>query len=266
MTSKIRVVVHGALGKMGKEVLNAVCVDPETEPVGAVDQQPVKKEISLPDDSKTIPITSDVDSLLQTHHPDVMVDFTVAEASMSAIRVAAQHKVNLVIGTTGFTEDNLFEIEELARVYDIGVVIASNFAMGAIVMTHLAKVASRFFDWAEIIEMHHEGKVDAPSGTAITTAKAMAEAHGKPFDYRTAERESVVGTRGGQIKGVAVHSMRMPGLLAHQEIVMGMAGQTLTIRHDTINRQCYMPGVLLAIKEVIHLKGLTRGLDSLLHL
>ncbi|MDY6833496.1 MAG: 4-hydroxy-tetrahydrodipicolinate reductase [Chloroflexota bacterium] len=259
-------VVHGALGKMGKEVLSAVCADPEIEPVGAIEQQPDKQEISLPDDSKTIPITSDIDSLLKTHHPDVMVDFTVVEASMSAIRIAALHNVNLVIGTTGFTEDNLSEIEELSREHNIGIVIASNFAMGAIVMTHLAKVASKFFDWAEIIEMHHEGKVDAPSGTAITTAEAMIEAHGKPFDYQTAQKESVAGTRGGEIEGVAIHSMRLPGLLAHQEIIMGMAGQTLRIRHDTINRQCYMPGVLLAIKEVVHLKGLNRGLDSLLHL
>jgi 4-hydroxy-tetrahydrodipicolinate reductase len=180
--------------------------------------------------------------------------------------MATKRKVNLVIGTTGLSPDNLAEIDQLAKANGVGAVVAPNFALGAVVMIHLARIAAKFFDYAEIIEMHHEQKLDAPSGTALSTARAIREARGKPFLYPKLHKESLSGTRGGELEGVALHSVRLPGLLAHQEVIFGAAGQTLSIRHDTISRQCFMPGVVLAIKKVSEYKGLVYGLDKLLGL
>ena len=172
----------------------------------------------------------------------------------------------MVIGTTGLSPADLSEIDSLCRANDIGAVVAANFSLGAILMIHLAKVAARFFDYAEIIELHHEQKVDAPSGTALSTAKEMVEARGQPFDWAHTQKETLSGSRGGDYQGVAIHSVRLPGLLAHQEVIFGGLGQTLKIRHDTISRESFMPGVVLAIKEVVKLKRLVFGLENLLGL
>ena len=142
--------------------------------------------------------------------------------------------------------------------------VAPNFALGAVLMIHLAKVAAKYLDYAEIIELHHHRKADSPSGTALSTAKAMAQARGKPFYSPESEKPSA--SRGEQVEGITIHSVRLPGLLAHQEVILGGAGQTLSIRHDTINRECYMPGVILAIKQVVKRQGLVYGLDTLLGL
>jgi len=262
----VRVVVHGALGRMGREVINALCADPELEPVGAVDIKAKDKSLLLPDQSKSIPLSSELKDLLDGIRPEVLVDFSVAEAALSAARMATKRKVNLVIGTTGLSPDNLAEIDQLAKANGVGAVVAPNFALGAVVMIHLARIAAKFFDYAEIIEMHHEQKLDAPSGTALSTARAIREARGKPFLYPKLHKESLSGTRGGELEGVALHSVRLPGLLAHQEVIFGAAGQTLSIRHDTISRQCFMPGVVLAVKKVSEYKGLIYGLDKLLGL
>ncbi len=262
----IRVVVHGALGRMGREVLSALCRDGELEAVGAVDLKAVGDRLNLPDGSGDIPLSSNLGEVLSATHPDVMVDFTIASATMSAVRLAANKGVNLVIGTTGLSPENIAEIDSLCRQAGIGAVVAPNFSLGAVLMMHLAKLAARYFDYAEVIEMHHEGKADAPSGTALATAKAMVEARGKPFNYRAPEKENLTGTRGGRWEGVAIHSVRLPGLLAHQEVIMGALGQTLTIRHDSISRESFMPGVVMAIKHVVGVKGLVYGLERLLGL
>ncbi len=262
----ITVVVHGAMGKMGKTVVNAVCQEPEIRLIGAVDIKVTGDRLQLPDNSGEVPLSSDLESILAKQKPDVMVDFSVARASMPAIRLAAKRKVNLVIGTTGFTAHDIEEIKKLVEANDIGAVITSNFALGAVVMIHLARIAARYFDYAEIIELHHNMKVDAPSGTALSTAKAMAQAKGKPFNRPQVEKGEPLKSRGEQIEGITLHSVRLPGLLAHQEVIFGAAGQTLTIRHDTIDRDCFMPGVILAIKAVIKRKGLTMGLAPILGL
>ncbi|MDO8687465.1 MAG: 4-hydroxy-tetrahydrodipicolinate reductase [Dehalococcoidales bacterium] len=261
----IRVVVHGALGKVGQEVVKALCSEPETQVVGAVDLQASGDYLSLPDGSGKIPFSADLSNLLNKCPADVMVDFTVAKASMPAVRTAAGKGVNLVIGTTGFTADELGEMEKLATANKIGIVVAPNFALGAVLMIHLAKIAAKYLDYAEIIELHHHLKADAPSGTALATARAMAKAKGKPFSCPP-EQGQVSASRGEQVEGITLHSVRLPGLMAHQEIIMGAAGQTLSIRHDTISRECYMPGVILAIKEVVKRQGLIYGLDTLLNL
>jgi len=262
----IKVVVHGALGRMGREVINAVCRDPQTEPVGAVDKKASAESLSLPDQSGFVPLFANLEDLLKLNQPDVLVDFSVAEAVLPLVRTAVKHRVNVVIGTTGLSVESLGEVNKLAMDNGTGVIIAPNFALGAVVMIHMAKIAAKYFDYAEIIEMHHEQKIDSPSGTAISTARAMQEARGKPFLYPEVQKESLGGSRGGELEGIALHSVRLPGLMAHQEIIFGTAGQTLTIRHDTINRECYMPGVIVAIKKVGEIKGLIYGLDSLLGL
>jgi 4-hydroxy-tetrahydrodipicolinate reductase len=260
----LRVVVHGALGRVGQQVLDTVCHEPEMEVVGAVDLKIAQDRLPLPDGSGAVSASSDLDSILTSCQPDVMVDFSIAHAAMPAVRTATDRGVNLVIGTTGLTADDIAEIERLSQEHQVGAVVAPNFALGAVLMTHLAKIAARYFDYAEIIELHHHLKADAPSGTALSTARAMAEAKGKPFQLP--KQKKSLNSRGEQVEGISIHSVRLPGLMAHQEIILGTAGQTLRIRHDTINRECYMPGVMLAIKEVVKRKGLTYGLDALLGL
>jgi len=213
-----------------------------------------------------IPLSSDLDSLLKSRDADVVVDFTNAETAMAAARVAAKQRVNMVIGTTGLSEENLAEIEKLCQSYKVGAVVAPNFSFGAALMIHLSKLAAKFFDYAEIIEMHHDKKADAPSGTAIATAKAMSQSRGKPFLYPQVARQVLKGTRGGEVDGISIHSLRLPGFMAGQEVLFSGAGETFRLQHNAISRECFVPGVMLAIKEVVRRKGLTYGLDALLKL
>jgi 4-hydroxy-tetrahydrodipicolinate reductase len=262
----VTVLVHGALGKMGREVAAAISRDPELELVGAVDIKATQDQMTLPDGTKKVPLSTDLSSLLEACHPNVLLDFTIAEAAMPAARIALKEGVNVVIGTSGVSEDNLKEIAQLAEANKVGAVVAPNFTIGAAVLLNAAKAAAKLFDYVDIIEMHHHEKVDAPSGTALATAKAMLESRGRPFLYSKTKKETLSGTRGGEIDGVAIHSVRLPGFVASQEVIFGGQGQTLSFRHDTIGRECYMPGVLLAIKEVVNRKGLVYGLDTLLNL
>jgi len=261
----IRVIVQGALGRMGQVMINALCREPEIQLVGAVELQVTEDYLPLPDSSGVIPFSSKLDYILSKCPADVIVDFTTAQAVMPAVRIATKQGVNLVIGTTGLTADELGEIDQLATANRVGAVVAPNFALGAVLMVHLAKVAAKYLDYAEIIELHHHLKADSPSGTALATAKAMAQAKGKPFS-RAPEPGKPSNSRGEQVEGVTIHSVRLPGLLAHQQVLLGGPGQTLSIRHDTISRECYIPGVIIAIKEVVKRKGLIYGLDTLLGL
>jgi 4-hydroxy-tetrahydrodipicolinate reductase len=261
----IRVVVNGALGRMGREVVNALCREPETQLVGAAELEVSEEHLPLPDGSGTVPLSSDLAHILTTCQPDVLVDFTTAQAVMPAVRTATKQGINLVIGTTGLSADELSEIDQLAKANKVGAVVAPNFALGAVLMIHLAKVAAKYFDYAEIIELHHDQKIDAPSGTALSTARAMAQSKGKPFSYPSPQGKTLP-SRGEQVDGITIHSVRLPGLLAHQEVQLGAPGQTLSIRHDTISRECYMPGIIFAVKEVAKHQGLVYGLDTLLGL
>ena len=261
----IRVVVQGASGRMGQEVVKAICQEPETQLVGAVELEVAEDYLNLPDGSGKVPFSSSLEHILTSCQPEVLVDFTIAQAIIPAVRVATEHGVNLVIGTTGLTTDDLGEIDRLAKAGKVGAVVAPNFALGAVLMIHLAKIAAKYLDYAEIMELHHDKKADAPSGTALSTARAMAAAKGKSFLQPSGKGEAAE-SRGQKLEGVTIHSVRLPGLMAHQEVILGAAGQTLSIRHDTIGRECYMPGVILAIKEVSKHKGLVYGLDTLLGL
>jgi 4-hydroxy-tetrahydrodipicolinate reductase len=262
--SLVKIVVRGAAGRMGQEVIKAICQESDMMLVGAVDLKVSGDSLQLPDSKGNVPFSDDFSAMLDTCEPDVVVDFSVAKEAMPGIRAAAKKGVNLVIGTTGFSADELKEFQKLAEANEIGIIAAPNFALGAVLMIHLAKIAGKYIDHAEIIELHHDKKLDAPSGTSMLTARAMREARGKPFSPPAAGEPTP--SRGQTVDGINIHSVRMPGLMAHQEVIFGIAGQTLSIRHDTINRECYMPGVLLAIKAVVKQKGFIYGLDKLLGL
>ena len=260
----ISVVVNGALGKMGQQVLSAVSGEDDMRAVAGVDRAAGDTNVSPPDGSVSVPLSSSLPDVLDG--VDVVVDFSNAEGALGVIRDAAPRRVNVVVGSTGIQEAGFQEAAALADEHGIGIIIAPNFAMGAVVMTHLARIAAPYFDYADLTEMHHENKIDAPSGTAIAIAQAAAEGKGTAFEAPEAEKELVAGTRGGTLDGVTIHSARMPGRVAHHELVFGALGQTLTLRHDSVSRESFMPGVLLAIREVGNRPGLTVGLDKILGL
>ena len=259
----IRAVVHGASGRMGQEVVKALRQEPGTELVGTVDINVPQDFLEFTDGSR-VPISSNLEHILDTCQPDVLVDFTVASAIRTAAPVVIKRGIHLVIGTTGLGADDLERFDSLARANRIGVVVAANFALGAVLMVHLAQLAAEYLDYAEIIEQHHHLKVDSPSGTALATARAMLEARDKPFCQPPGE--AAQPSRGQVVEGIPVHSVRLPGILARQEVILGGPGQTLSIKHDVISRECYMSGVILAVKEVIKRQGLVYGLDALLGL
>jgi 4-hydroxy-tetrahydrodipicolinate reductase len=264
------VLIHGTTGKMGTEVVKALCNDPNMIPAGGISRNSALTAIDLPN-GMTMPHAIDVEDAIQQakqsgHQPNVLVDFTNANAAMAAIRKAAPHHIDLVIGSTGFTLEHNKEIEQISKDHDIGIVLASNFALGAVVLTYLARMAGQYFPYADIIEMHHEAKVDSPSGTAITLASALQSNRSSSFTRPSPEREPIPETRGGDINNISIHSIRMPGKLAHHQIILGIQGQTLSLSHDTLNRECYMPGVIQAINYVQENKHVTIGLEPIIGL
>lgn len=260
----IKVLVHGATGRMGREVISALCGALDMELVGGVSRQPVEGVLTLPDHSGVVVLSSDLPALLTDTRPQVVVDFSNAEACLAAATEVLGKGVPFVTGTTGLTEDDLYRLDSMAVENQVGVVVAPNFSVGAVLMMSLVRKAAPFFDYVDIIETHHEGKIDAPSGTAIALARVASEE--KEFIHTQPEKETLTGTRGGEYNGVGIYSLRQAGRSAHHEVVLGTLGQTLTLRHDTLGRDCYMPGVLRAIRNVVKLKGLVLGLEKILGL
>jgi 4-hydroxy-tetrahydrodipicolinate reductase len=263
---QITVAVHGALGKVGREIIAGIPRNPDLSLVAGVDNQAKTDCIPVPGTTIIVPLYKDLDSLLQKNCPQVIVDFSIYEAAVSAARQALSKGVHMVIGTTGISAQELSELDKLAKASNAGAVVAANFALGAAVLMHLAGIAARFFDHAEIIELHHNQKADAPSGTSLATATGMIKSRGKPFIHNMTKKENLAGTRGGQVEGITIHSVRLPGLVASEEVIFGGEGQTLTLRHDTINRECYLPGVVIAVRKVVNIRGLVFGLEHLLDL
>lgn len=255
----IKVLVNGALGKMGKEVINAVADCNETELVGAVDIMSNGQKV------EEISITNDLLDTIKKTSPDVVVDFTQPSAIFENAKICLNNKTSVVIGTTGMNDEQIKELEKLSKQNSSGCLIAPNFSTGAVLMMKFAKIAAEYFNNAEIIELHHNQKKDAPSGTAIKTAQLMAEAN---FDFTNGncpETETIEGARGASTIGnIHIHSVRMPGFMASQEVIFGSMGQTLKIRHDSTDRKCYMPGVLLAIKHTAKNKDFIYGLDKIM--
>lgn len=260
----LRVAVLGAGGRMGATVCEAVVADPELELVAAID--PFHAGIDLDQlgiHGTGIQVASQITAAAD-EQADVVVDFTVLDAARENLRWCAGSGVHAVVGTTGFSADDLAEIGGWLSDSRAHAVIAPNFAIGAVLMMRFAEMAAPYFDTAEVIELHHDEKRDAPSGTAMLTAQRMADASGT-WSPDPTDTEVLAGSRGGEgPAGIRVHAVRMRGMVAHQEVLLGCEGQTLTIRHDTYDRASFMPGVLLAVKAVPARPGLTVGLDALL--
>ena len=259
----ITVVVHGATGKMGAETVNAIGREADLELVGGTCRQDRGGALQLAAGG-SVPLSTNLGNLLSDTHPDLMVDFTNAAACMEAVAVAAGFSANLVLGASGLTGENLEHLDALANDKGIGIVVAPNFALGAVVLKKLVEQAAPYFDYVDIIESHHEAKIDAPSGFAMALAQSLGQE--KQFDRNITEKENHPGTRGGELNGVTIHSVRMPGRSAHHEVVFGAAGQTVTLRHDTLGRDCYMPGVIRCIRHANQNPGLVVGLENILGL
>lgn len=262
----IRVGVFGAGGRMGSTVCAAVAADPELELVAAVD--PYHSGIDLQQlgvHGSGVQVARSAGALLDAG-AEVVVDFTVAEAARHNLEWCAENGVHAVVGTTGFTDADLDRFATRFETAAANCVIAPNFAIGAVLMMRFAEMAAPYFETAEVIELHHDEKVDAPSGTAMLTVARMAGASDS-WGVDPTEKTVVEGARGGAGPGgIRVHSVRLRGLVAHQEVLLGTTGQSLSIRHDSYDRSSFMPGVLLAVKAVPEKPGLTIGLDALLGL
>ena len=246
----IRVGVLGARGRVGTEVCKAVDAAADMELVAMVDAGDWMFNVA---DAGT----------------EVVVDFTHPDVVMDNVRFCVDQGIHAVVGTTGFTEARLAQVRDwLAPKPDLGVLIAPNFAIGAILSMRFAAMAARFYESVEIVELHHSRKADAPSGTAARTAALIAAARAQAGMSLApdATTSALPGARGADVEGVRVHAVRLTGLLAHQEVLLGTKGETLTIRHDTLDRSSFMPGVLLAVRSVLTRPGLTVGLEPLLDL
>ncbi len=260
----IRVGVFGATGRMGRMVCAAVVGDPELELVAAVDPQhgglDLRPAGGVDVDLHVLPAPEALDGLAV----DVAVDFTAAAAARDNLRWCAAAGVHAVVGTTGLTDDDLDELRSLFTTSNC--LVAPNFAIGAVVMMRLAELAAPWFSTVEVIELHHDAKIDAPSGTSLLLAQRVAAAAGELESDATSIRV-LEGARGAEGPGgIPIHSLRMRGMVAHHEVLFGTTGQSLTIRHDSYDRSSFMPGVLLAVKAVADRPGLTVGLDALLDL
>lgn len=259
----IKVVVNGATGKMGTETVAAVCRQDDLALVGATCRRERGLTLPLPSGGQ-VPLSTDLADILHRTHPDVVVDFTNATACMAAVLVAAAHSTNMVLGSSGLTNEHLKQLDALANDKNLGIVVAPNFALGAVILKKLVEQAAPYFDYVDIIEAHHETKIDSPSGFALAMARSIGDK--KRFARNYPEKENLPNTRGGEYNGVTIHSIRMPGRSAHHEVIMGAAGQTISLRHDTLGRDCYMPGVLRCIREVVKRPGLVVGLENILGL
>jgi 4-hydroxy-tetrahydrodipicolinate reductase len=266
----VRVGVLGATGRMGQAACRALLATDDLELVAAVARSSgVGHELRelVPEAPADLLVGESLSDLVSAE-AEVVVDFSRPEATMAAIEGLLPDGVHLVSGTTGLPTAALDQLAALAGKADHGnAVWAPNFALGAVLAMHFATIAARWYPAAEVIELHHQGKVDAPSGTAIRTANAIATARAEgSADGLPAGKESVAGVRGGEVGGVRVHSVRLPGLVAHQEVLFGGQGEVLTLRHDSLDRASFMPGVLLAVRQVTTRTGLTIGLEPLLGL
>ena len=260
----ISVVIHGATGRMGAESVRAVSVAEDMVLSGATCNTPRGDVLSTP--AGDVPLSTDLAAMLDSAQPDVMVEFTHADACMAAAPLAADRGIHMVLGASGLNAQQLQELDTMSREHGVGIIVAPNFALGAVVLKKLAEQAAAFFDYVDVVEAHHEMKIDSPSGFSMAIARGMRDQRDSDFQRNEASVHHLPETRGGDIGGAGIHSVRLPGRSAHHEVIFGAAGQTLSIRHDTLGRDCYMPGVLRCVREVVHRPGLTVGLETVLGL
>ncbi|PMR66375.1 4-hydroxy-tetrahydrodipicolinate reductase [Streptococcus intermedius] len=253
----IKVIIAGFKGKMGQAAYKMVTEDNTLEVVGLLDPLTSQKEVA------GVPVFNQKEDLIGLE-ADVWVDFTTPKVAYEHTRFALEHDFAPVVGTTGFTSDEIEELIELSRKRELGGLIAPNFAVGAVLLMQFAAQAAKYFPNVEIIELHHDQKKDAPSGTAIKTAELISKVRPQKPQGAMDEKEVLPGARGAELDGMRIHSVRLPGLVAHQEVIFGGQGEGLTLRHDSYDRQSFMTGVNLGIKEVVNKKELVYGLEYLL--
>lgn len=261
----IKITLAGPRGKMGSEAIQMINDEPNFTLVACIDRKNNGKSIkdiaSLP--HVDVPIYENPKECLTSVETDVLLDLTIPDVGFEHMRLALQHRIRPVVGTTGFTDKQISELSSLATEQQTGGIIAPNFAIGAILMMKFSQMAARFFPDVEIIEKHHDQKLDAPSGTAIKTSELIREnriskSQGHPDEY-----EAIKHARGAEVDGIRIHSVRLPGLVAHQEVIFGGSGQTLSIKHDSLNRESFMDGIKLAIDQVMELDELIYGLENI---
>ena len=273
----IPVLVSGALGKMGIEVVNSILNSPDCELVAAIDKneknngQNISQLLNIK--KSEVYISNDLEGSLcsvSQHYRNgdirpVLVDFTHPDAVFENTRSASAYGISPVVGTTGLSLSQINDLSVFAQKASVGCAIIPNFSVGMVLLQQAASVAAKFYDNIELIEMHHNQKADSPSGTCIKTAEMIEEYPKKFNDSLVKESESLKGVRGGlRDSGLNIHSIRLPGLLAHQVVIMGSPGETYTIKHDTIDRKAYMPGVLQAIRKIGNYSSLVYGLEKLI--
>ena len=264
---QLRILVSGACGRMGRFVVDAVTQAPDMQLVGAVDPAGQGKPLAevVPSVDADSVVSGHLVAALEQSQPQIMVDFTTPSVVMGNIEAALNAGVACVVGTTGLSSTDLQVVAKLCASKQTPCLIAPNFSIGANLMMKFAAEAAGVFDYAEIIERHHEGKIDAPSGTALTTAQMMAAARPKPVQEVPTTHDKLPGSRGGVTdEHIHIHSVRMPGYVANQEVILGGPGEILRIEHITTSRECFIPGVLLAIRQVLGLEGLVYGLEKIL--
>lgn len=262
----INIVIAGPRGRMGREAVQLVMGIENYNLVAVIDH---KNDGGLLSDSDGfsglhIPVYSDVSQCFRNMKVDVIIDLTTPKFGMYHTKIALEHGVRPVVGTTGFTKDNLIELKQICEEKELGCIIAPNFAIGAVLMMKFAQMAGRYFQDVEIIELHHDQKLDAPSGTAVKTAEMIADVRLMKKQGHPEEKETLAGARGAEYEGMHIHSVRLPGLIAHQQVIFGSEGQSLTIRHDSYNRSSFMSGIKLAVDTVLKIDTLVYGLENIL--
>lgn len=266
MSNMINIVVAGPRGRMGREAVKLVKEVPHFRLTAVIDR--INNGMLLSEmegfAGLDVPVFTDIHECFQQVETDVLIDLTTPELGFLHTKTALEKGVRPVVGTTGFTPEQLEELKEIAERKGIGCIIAPNFAVGAVLMMKFAQTAAKYFEDVEIIEMHHDQKLDAPSGTAVKTAEMISinrEPKAQGHEY---EKETISGARGADIDGMRIHSVRLPGLIAHQQVIFGSDGQTLTIRHDSYNRASFMSGVKVSVETVLKLTTLVYGLESII--
>lgn len=262
----INIIVAGFKGKMGSTATKMVIENKNFSLVGVLD--PYAKESNLNEMAEfseiDVPIFNEKEALVQSVDADVWIDFTIPAVAYANTKFALENGIRPVVGTTGFSETEVKELTDLSKDKKIGGLIAPNFAIGAVLMMQFSAKAAKYFPDVEIIEMHHDNKLDAPSGTAIKTAEMIYAERGDHQQGHPDEKESIPGARGADYKGMKIHSVRLPGLVAHQQVQFGSTGEGLTIRHDSYDRASFMTGVALGCEKVMELDELIYGLENLL--
>lgn len=263
----VKIIIAGPRGRMGSEAVKLVTNTVHFELTACLDHKfggMMLNDLEGFQSIHNVPIYTDIEKCLQTEEADVLIDLTTPKVGMHHARTALEYNVRPVVGTTGFSTADLEELERLCQEKELGCIIAPNFAIGAVLMMKFSQMAAKYFNDVEIIEMHHDQKLDAPSGTAVKTAEMISAVRSPKNQGHPNEKETLSGARGADFAGMHIHSVRLPGLVAHQQVLFGSDGQTLTIRHDSYNRASFMSGVKVAVDTVMKIDTFVYGLENIL--